>query len=169
MFWLHKRKVSMRRFFLETRTYILLGKIRKNKTKKGKKRSKIRNRNNQAPHLTQDTNAKVTTSKLDITTPYFGCYIQMVYLISADNLCKLIWVQTVWHYYFLIVFLKEYFDKVNFEKEKSADDKKKHKKIPSMQRVKNTHYIIRWGIWKLIKSLSAQNKLLRREKHVRTR
>ena len=27
----------------------------------------IRNRNNQAPHLTQDTNGKVTTSQLDIT------------------------------------------------------------------------------------------------------
>ena len=32
-----------------------------------KKRAKIRNRNNQAPQLTQDTNAKVTTSQLAIT------------------------------------------------------------------------------------------------------
>ena len=32
-----------------------------------KKRAKIRNRYNQAPHLTQDTNGKVTTSQLDIT------------------------------------------------------------------------------------------------------
>ena len=32
-----------------------------------RKRSKFRNRYNQAPHLTQDTNAKVTTSQLDIT------------------------------------------------------------------------------------------------------
>ena len=32
-----------------------------------KKESKIRNRYNQAPHLTQDTNGKVTTSQLDIT------------------------------------------------------------------------------------------------------
>ena len=31
------------------------------------KRAKIRNRYNQAPHLTQDTNGKVTTSQLDIT------------------------------------------------------------------------------------------------------
>ena len=31
------------------------------------KRTKIRNRYNQAPHLTQDTNGKVTTSQLDIT------------------------------------------------------------------------------------------------------
>ena len=28
--------------------------------------AKIRNRNNKAPHLTQDTNGKVTTSQLDI-------------------------------------------------------------------------------------------------------
>ena len=34
---------------------------------KVRKRAKIRNRYNQAPHLTQDTNAKVTTSQLDIT------------------------------------------------------------------------------------------------------
>ena len=31
------------------------------------KREKIRNRYNQAPHLTKDTNGKVTTSKVDIT------------------------------------------------------------------------------------------------------
>ena len=35
--------------------------------KKVRKRAKIRNRYNQAPHLTQDTNGKVTTSQLDIT------------------------------------------------------------------------------------------------------
>ena len=34
---------------------------------KVKKRAKIRNRYNQAPHLTQDTNGKVTTSQLDST------------------------------------------------------------------------------------------------------
>ena len=34
---------------------------------KVRKRAKIRNRYNQAPHLTQDTNGKVTTSQLDIT------------------------------------------------------------------------------------------------------
>ena len=34
---------------------------------KVKKRAKIRNRYNQAPHLTQNTNRKVTTSQLDIT------------------------------------------------------------------------------------------------------
>ena len=34
---------------------------------KVKKRAKIRNRYNQAPHLTQDTNEKVTASQLDIT------------------------------------------------------------------------------------------------------
>ena len=32
-----------------------------------RKRAKIKNRYNQAPHLTQDTNGKVTTSQLDIT------------------------------------------------------------------------------------------------------
>ena len=32
-----------------------------------RKRAKIRNRYNRAPHLTQDTNGKVTTSQLDIT------------------------------------------------------------------------------------------------------
>ena len=34
---------------------------------KVRKRAKIRNRYNQAPHLTQDTKGKVTTSQLDIT------------------------------------------------------------------------------------------------------
>ena len=34
---------------------------------KVRKREKIRNRYNQAPHLTQDTNGKVTTSQLDVT------------------------------------------------------------------------------------------------------
>ena len=32
-----------------------------------RKRAHIRNRYNQAPHLTQDTNGKVTTPQLDIT------------------------------------------------------------------------------------------------------
>ena len=34
---------------------------------KVRKRTKIRNRYNQAPHLAQNTNGKVTTSQLDIT------------------------------------------------------------------------------------------------------
>ena len=34
---------------------------------KVRKRAKIRNRYKQAPHLTPDTNGKVTTSQLDIT------------------------------------------------------------------------------------------------------
>ena len=33
---------------------------------KGRKSAKTRNRYNQAPHLTKDTNLKVTTSQLDI-------------------------------------------------------------------------------------------------------
>ena len=32
-----------------------------------RKRAKIKNRYNQAPHLTQDTNVKVTKSQIDIT------------------------------------------------------------------------------------------------------
>ena len=32
-----------------------------------RKRAKIRNQYNQVPHLTQDTNGKVTNSQLDIT------------------------------------------------------------------------------------------------------
>ena len=35
--------------------------------RKVRKRTKIRNRYNQAQHLTQNTNGKVTTSQLDIT------------------------------------------------------------------------------------------------------
>ena len=34
---------------------------------KARQRAKIRKRYNQAPHLTQDTNGKVTTPQLDIT------------------------------------------------------------------------------------------------------
>ena len=34
---------------------------------KARKKAKIRNRYNQIPHLTQDTDGKVTTSQLDIT------------------------------------------------------------------------------------------------------
>ena len=34
---------------------------------KVRKRAKTRNRYNKAPHMTQDTNGKVTTSQLDIT------------------------------------------------------------------------------------------------------
>ena len=35
--------------------------------RKVRRRAMVRNRYNQAPHLTQDTNGKVTTSQLDIT------------------------------------------------------------------------------------------------------
>ena len=37
---------------------------------KVRKRAKIRNRYNQAPHLTQDTDGQVTTSQLEITNGY---------------------------------------------------------------------------------------------------
>ena len=39
---------------------------------KVRKRAKIRNRYNQASHLTQDTNGKVTTSQLDIKNESLG-------------------------------------------------------------------------------------------------
>ena len=39
---------------------------------KVRKRAKIRNRYNQAPHLTNDTSGKVSTSKLDITNESQG-------------------------------------------------------------------------------------------------
>ena len=47
--------------FLDLSPYILLV------LRKARKRAKIRNRYNQAPQLTQDTNEKVTTSQLDVT------------------------------------------------------------------------------------------------------
>ena len=46
--------------------YLLMNK-RVYKIFKVRKTAKIRNRYNQVPHLTQDTNGKVTTSQLDIT------------------------------------------------------------------------------------------------------
>ena len=49
-------------------------------THKVRKRAKIRNRYNQAPHLTQDTNGKVTTSQWDITNES-----QEVSPFSADD------------------------------------------------------------------------------------
>ena len=79
---------------------------------------------------------------------------KIFWLLSADNLCKLIWAQIVWHYYFLIVPERIFLTQLLF-KTKSQLLTNKHKKLPSMQRVKNTHYIIWWEIWKLIKSLSA--------------
>ena len=45
------------------------------RTYQSKKRAKIRNRYNQAPYLTQDTNGKVTTSLLDNTNPPRGYII----------------------------------------------------------------------------------------------
>ena len=42
-------------------------KIYLNISKQSKKEDKIRNRYDQAPHLTQDTNGKLTMSQLDIT------------------------------------------------------------------------------------------------------
>ena len=65
-------------------------------------------------------------------------------VLSADNLCKqfgprsgltilsgLIWIQTIWHSDGIPEILKNKW----FIKKRSADDKKKHAKIPSMQRV----------------------------------
>ena len=43
--------------------------------KKVSKGAKIRSRYNQVPHLTQDTNRKVTNSQLDTTNePLFTCF-----------------------------------------------------------------------------------------------
>ena len=59
--------------FLRLRTTLLIPvvqtKVEKLKSLviKVRNRAKIRNRYNQAPHLTQDTNEKVTTSQLDIS------------------------------------------------------------------------------------------------------
>ena len=47
--------------------FLLLWSIHSPQRSLGRKRTGIRNRYNQAQHLTQDTNGKVTTSQLDIT------------------------------------------------------------------------------------------------------
>ena len=58
------------------RSYFVLYVLQR--TNKVRKRANIRNRYNQAPHLTQYTNGKVTTSQLDITnesqevSPFLG-------------------------------------------------------------------------------------------------
>ena len=86
--------------------------------KKVRKRSKMRHRYNQAPHLTQDTNGRVTTSQLDITnesqeispicTLLFNSCVRSI-LVSLSrkmykiwNLCKIAQVSycvqlTWWH------------------------------------------------------------------------
>ena len=48
-----------------------------------KKRAKIRNRYNKAPHLTQDTNGKMTTSQLDITNKLLLIAGVQMYLVKA--------------------------------------------------------------------------------------
>ena len=53
-----------------------------------RKRAKISNQYNQAPHLPQDTNGKVKTSQLDITSDWF------VIFITSDRsfrILKIIW------------------------------------------------------------------------------
>ena len=45
----------------------MLKKLILKKVNKVRKRSKIQNRYNQAPYLTQDTNGKATTTQLDVT------------------------------------------------------------------------------------------------------
>ena len=45
----------------------ILDKLKKSQRHKVRKRANFRNRYNQASHLTQDTNGKVTKSQLDIT------------------------------------------------------------------------------------------------------
>ena len=51
----------------EARTRGLSSRVKHSTTKRLHPRGKIKNRYNQAPHLTQDTNWKVTNSLLDIT------------------------------------------------------------------------------------------------------
>ena len=72
-------KIIQRRHFIKIKfvnkqiKFINLPRIFKGKAlslpllSKVRKRAKIRNRYNQVPHLTQDTNGKVSTSQLDIT------------------------------------------------------------------------------------------------------
>ena len=60
---------------------------------KVKMRAKIRNRYNQAPHLTQGTNGKVTTSQLDITNEsqevsYFNNSRSRSFLIKIYDILK---------------------------------------------------------------------------------
>ena len=50
----------------------------------------------------------------------------------GDEILGLIWIQ---HVLTLMVFLKEYFEKVSLEN-KSADDRKNYSNSPSMQRVR---------------------------------
>ena len=57
---------------------------------KVRKRAKIRNQYNQAPHLTQDTNGKVTTSQLDITNIFTGNSEQPEIMHNIEGL-KLHW------------------------------------------------------------------------------
>ena len=52
---------------------------------------------------------------------------------SADNLCK--------EFGTLKIFLKEFMEEVNFEK--SLQSTKKHKKLPSRQKVKHTFLVLK--------------------------
>ena len=80
--------------FNSTYMYRYLDDLLKSKSKKvsfrirqsKKEGAKIRNRYNQAPHLTQDTNGKVTTSQLDITNES-----QEVSPFPAENFALLNW------------------------------------------------------------------------------
>ena len=75
MFWLR----NMKNNFSGTHSYLEASNLNKSSNRphycviafpqnnKSKDMTKIRNRYNQAPYLTQDTNGKVTTSQLDIT------------------------------------------------------------------------------------------------------
>ena len=55
-----------------------------------RKRTEIRNRYKQAPHLTQDTNGKVTTSQLDITNESQDVSpIPASYKVKTESVIKL--------------------------------------------------------------------------------
>ena len=63
LFSARTKKIQRTRTCKQTNTILMYKKA----FNKVRKRAKIRNRYNQAPYLTQDTNGKVTTSQLDIT------------------------------------------------------------------------------------------------------
>ena len=61
-------------------------------------------------------------------------FLQTVWTqIRPDKTSGLIWIQTVSHPDGI---LKEFFEKVDFGKKISAEDKKNHEKLPSMGKVK---------------------------------
>ena len=69
-----------------------------------RKRAKIRNRYNQATHLTKDTNGKVTTSQLDITneSQHTNTFINLfIYVVKVARSYAWQWLlkhEVQWNY-----------------------------------------------------------------------